>query len=65
MKGIVRGEVRYMLVNHAFEDYKRIMSNGLTAKEARSDIERDYELMDREKHILHEMMLGELEERVQ
>lgn len=63
MIGIVKGEVRYVLVNHAFEDWKRIMTNGLTAKQAREDVERDYELMEREKFVLHEMMLEEHETR--
>lgn len=61
MIGIVKNEVRYVLINHAFEDWKRIMSNGLTAKQAREDIERDYELVEREKIVLHTMMLEELE----
>ena len=65
MLGIVKGEVRYVLINHAFEDWKRIMSNGLTAKQAREDIERDYEFMEREKIVLRSMILDELEVRVQ
>lgn len=57
MLAIIKGTVRYEVVNHAFEDWKRIMSNGLTAKQARKDIERDYELLEREQSDLHEMML--------
>ncbi|SEL61540.1 hypothetical protein SAMN04488100_10551 [Alkalibacterium putridalgicola] len=64
MIGIVKNEVRYVLINHAFEDWKRIMSNGLTAKQAREDIERDYKLMEREKIVLRNMILEDLETKV-
>lgn len=60
---IIKNEIRYVLVNLVFGDWKRIMDNGLTAKEAREVVERDYELMEAELFVLHAMMLNELEER--
>lgn len=59
----VKDEIRYVLVNLVFGDWKRIMDNGLTAKEAREVVERDYDLLKPEIFVLHSMMLDELEER--
>lgn len=59
----VKDEIRYVLVNLVFGDWKRIMDNGLSAKEAREVVERDYDLLKPEIFVLHSMMLDELEER--
>lgn len=58
-------EIRTELVNYAFDDWKRLMKNGLTPKEARVAIETDYELVETEKILINEWMLNELEMRLE
>lgn len=60
-----RGEIRKKLIHYAFEDWKRLMQNGLTPKEARIAIETDYELVEAEKILINEWMLSELEVRLE
>lgn len=56
--------VRSDIVKHAYDDWLRLMKNGLTAKEAREDVERDYELVTSEVLLINSWMLNELEKRV-
>ena len=61
----VETRVRPALLDYAYDDWLRIMKNGLTAKEAREDVERDYELTEEEKAELRKRMLSELEQRME
>ena len=61
----IETRTRPALMDYAYDDWLRIMKNGLTAKEAREDIERDYELTEEEKAELSKKMLNELEQRME
>lgn len=61
----IETRIRPELMAYAYDDWLRIMRNGLSAKEARETIERDYELTEEEKAELSKRMLDELERRME
>jgi serine/threonine protein kinase HipA of HipAB toxin-antitoxin module len=52
-------KVRQDLVQYAFDSRKRLIKNGLTPKQSREAVERDYELVEAEKILLNNWMLSE------
>jgi len=58
-------KVRQDLVQYAFDDWKRLIKNGLTPKQSREAVERDYELVEAEKILVNDWMLSELEIRME
>lgn len=58
-------KIRKELVEYAFDDWKRIMKNGLSAKEARESVEADYELVEAEIVLINSWMLDELETQME
>ncbi len=61
----IETRTRPALMDYAYDDWLRIMRNGLSAREAREDVERDYELTEEEKAELSKKMLIELEKRME
>jgi len=58
-------KVRQDLVQYAFDDWKRLIKNGLTPKQSREAVERDYELVEAEKILVNDWMLSDLEIRME
>lgn len=54
--------IRQDLIEYAFDDWRRLIKNGLTPRQARIDVERDYELLRIEVAELSNLMFGEMEE---
>lgn len=54
---------RSSLILYTYEDWLRMMTDGLSAKEAREEIEKDYSLTDNEKAELNYWMHKELDIR--
>jgi hypothetical protein len=54
--------IRQDLIEYAFDDWRRLIRNGLTPRQARIDVERDYELLEIEVAELNKRMFDEMEE---
>ena len=54
--------IRMDLIEYAFDDWRRLIRNGLTPRQARIDVERDYELLEIEVAELNKRMFDEMEE---
>lgn len=54
--------IRQDLIEYAFDDWRRLIRNGLTPRQARIDVERDYELLGIEVAELNNRMFDEMEE---
>jgi hypothetical protein len=54
--------IRQDLIEYAFDDWRRLIRNGLTPRQARIDVERDYELLGIEVVELNKRMFEEMEE---
>lgn len=54
--------IRLDLIEYAFDDWRRLIRNGLTPRQARIDVERDYELLGIEVAELNKRMFDEMEE---
>lgn len=54
--------IRLDLIEYAFDDWRRLIRNGLTPRQARIDVERDYELLEIEVAELNKRMFDEMEE---
>jgi len=54
--------IRLDLIEYAFDDWRRLIRNGLTPRQARIDVERDYELLGIEVVELNKRMFEEMEE---
>ena len=54
--------IRMDLIEYAFDDWRRLIRNGLTPRQARIDVERDYELLEIEVVELNRRMFEEMEE---
>lgn len=54
--------IRLDLIEYAFDDWRRLIRNGLTPRQARIDVERDYELLGIEVVELNKRMFDEMEE---
>lgn len=54
--------IRQNLIEYAFDDWRRLIRNGLTPRQARIDVERDYELLEIEVAELNKRMFDEMEE---
>ncbi|SDJ68931.1 hypothetical protein [Alkalibacterium thalassium] len=53
--------IRQDLIEYAFDDWRRLIRNGLTPRQARIDVERDYELLEIEVAELNKRMFEEME----
>ena len=53
--------IRLDLIEYAFDDWRRLIRNGLTPRQARIDVERDYELLEIEVAELNKRMFEEME----
>ena len=53
--------IRQNLIEYAFDDWRRLIRNGLTPRQARIDVERDYELLEIEVAELNKRMFYEME----
>jgi len=54
--------IRQDLIEYAFDDWRRLIRNGLTPRQARIAVERDYELLEIEVAELNRRMFEEMEE---
>jgi hypothetical protein len=54
--------IRLDLIEDAFDDWRWLIKKGLTPRQARIDVERDYELLEIEVVELNKRMFEEMEE---